>query len=1132
MLALCPLSVSAEGAAQITEVAVGIPIEERPELFLPRSMPTHGNGKVAVFLIEFPDYKNNNPVATQEYYNELYFGDGVYTSWNGRSNVSVAGFYREQSYGKLNLSGRVFDWYTAKHERSYYDNNKAELIMEAAEYYVAQGTSFADFDGDGNGIIDAIAFHFAGEYSGDSNSPWYSGAEYENGGNPFGEIDKMKFTTLVQVAEAAKERFEVWDLNIPSIICHELGHTLGLHDLYGMTRPGMNPTFDLMSKNENTINPYTKIVLGWIDTVSVITGGVSGVRLEEYEKNKSGSVAIVCNEFSGFFDEFYVIAHRNFDGRDTASAWHIDARINKDGTAFMYDNTTFDFAPEQDNAHDTGNGSTYAFIEELCGNGTESFLTDFPEVNDASFLSGGAIGPNGNPSSDTHDGKYTGIRIDNFILHSYTANKDSASYITFDVSMVKDSTPPQVVTKEEELEFLSRITVALSEAVYKGASWDNISVTDLDGKPLDATVVISHYPRNQIKITFEGEAYKNGYRIILPEGCVKDSSGNGIKATTLTAKPLEYFFPTSSTELPPAEYTRNNAEGHFFVTDEGFDVLTFLWDFSQELGYNVPSAKIELMRFDHDGNVIGQFIADNPIKNSDIEDVARANNGYYVVLCSSNDDMSIAANSAFCINSKGELKWKNEDYVGSNIFFASGKNARPFNARGGIAVKTENTDTWDAFYTLLDIETGLATRLEMPISPDDIHRYRFFDIGDGRVLCEGGSSEHVGNKEYLKMQILDSETLGVIFEKYVEAKYCGLLYAHSNGDGTFTFIKRENPETLLIFRLDAAFNVLNEIALEKDDRGYDDFIHWFYDDGFILIDSAENMGHDNLLYHAVRYNRDLDVVWQTNIECNFFRFMQNSKGEVICYKSAWAPKRACYIDFYGSDEQLNPTHAHDLVHRKESKASCMEEGHGELWQCADCGVMFSDNAGTAILRAYDVLKSPLGVHEFGEAKQTVRVTCKTDGRSERTCSVCGERVVETTPASELYHDLVWRTVEAPTCCKNGILEHACNACGIVLGQITDPANEKNHVAGAWELVKAPTETQAGEERRLCKECGKTMETRTVGIATPPADEPDVPVAPDVPDEPPSKSGGAIILAIVAAIIAAIIIVVVIKKKKA
>ena len=225
-------SICLYAGAEATTVSVGIPVEEHPELFLTRSMPTHGEGKIAVFLIDFPDVRNDNPVATVEYYDSLYFKGGINTAWQ---TESAASFFYEQSYGKLSLSGKVFDWYTAKHERSYYTlDKKAELVMEVAEYYQAQGVDFSQFDGDGDGVIDAITFHFAGEYTDNRNSDWYPGLCF-NSSEPFGTIGSMKFTTFIQINEIATY---APNKNIATI-CHEMVHTLGMFDLYGEVYPGL-----------------------------------------------------------------------------------------------------------------------------------------------------------------------------------------------------------------------------------------------------------------------------------------------------------------------------------------------------------------------------------------------------------------------------------------------------------------------------------------------------------------------------------------------------------------------------------------------------------------------------------------------------------------------------------------------------------------------------------------------------------------------------------------------------------------------------------------------------------------------------------------------------------------------------
>ena len=598
---------------------IGTPVEEHPELFLPRSLPTHGEGKIAVFLIEFPDFKNDKPYATADYYDKIYFSGGSFEGvW---ADTTVADFYREQSYGKLNLSGRVFDWYTAKHERSYYNNKKAELVMEAAEHYRSQGVDFSKFDGNGDGIIDAVTYHFAGEYSKNQDNPWYGGVNYGFSGG-VGDIDGLKLTTIVQVYNGAEQK-DNWVLHT---ICHELMHSLGMPDLYGKTTFSLMGANDLMSNNLQTINPYTKMMLGWIDTVDVITSDAKGVKLLPYGTDKSGKVVIVTDKFNGLFDEFYIVAYREYTS--SAVVWHIDARLNEDESAFMNNNQYYDARPDKNNGHEFGNeASPYLFIEELSADPEFNYV--FPtdaQSKDTAFKKDSVLGPDSLPSSDTHDGSYTGIKMDNFTTH-----KDE--YLTFDVSFVNDSTPPVATTKENELLFNETVTVKFNESIYEEKAFGDIKVTDLNGAPLEATVILPHYPHHEMEITFKNDGYADGYKIVIPQNALRDSSGNGIAAVTLTASAESVFKPISDKQLPHIEYSRNNADAFFFNCDDSLVVITTLWE------DHVPDAKLEFMRLDCNGNVIKHTIIDNPFVNSTITGtVCQASDGSYIFFCNDNID--------------------------------------------------------------------------------------------------------------------------------------------------------------------------------------------------------------------------------------------------------------------------------------------------------------------------------------------------------------------------------------------------------------------------------------------------------------------------------------------------------------
>ena len=55
------------------------------------------------------------------------------------------------------------------------------------------------------------------------------------------------------------------------------------------------------------------------------------------------------------------------------------------------------------------------------------------------------------PTSDLHDGTFTGIRIDDFKEH------ENEAYLTFDVTFCEDTAPPRVTTEEMELALEAKV---------------------------------------------------------------------------------------------------------------------------------------------------------------------------------------------------------------------------------------------------------------------------------------------------------------------------------------------------------------------------------------------------------------------------------------------------------------------------------------------------------------------------------------------------------------------------------------------------------------------------------------------------------------------------------------------------
>lgn len=1080
LLALCPvMSAQAEetDAAAEQTVEIGIPVEENPELFLTRSMPTHGEGKIAIFLIDFPDYPNENPVATQEYYDKLYFSGSVETTWTGYVDT-VAEYYQKQSYGKLNLSGYVFDWYTAEHERSYYDNKKAELVMEAAEYYRAQGIDFSQFDGDGDGVIDAITYHFAGEYSTDDQlNPWYYGVNY----SMLGQIGDMKFSTIIQVNEDAKED----ETDMITTVCHEMMHSLGMPDLYSGIFAVQRMVDDLMSVGNGTfINPYTKLLLGWVDNVKVITGDMDNVRLEAYG-NESNDFVIVTDEFNGFFDEFYIVAYKELGSK--AVIYHIDARLNESGTGFMNDNLSYNPRPDKPIHTHYQTFSPYLFIEELVGDPEMDFVLNLwaTWIDSTEFEADSVLGPNAMPSSDMHDGEYTGIRIDNFKEHN-------DEYLTFDVAFVEDTASPVITTKEAELKFQPTVTVKFNEAVYAGERFDEIKITDPDGNILEASVILPNYPKNEMEINFTDKAYEDGYKVVIPDGALRDSSGNHLPAVTLTASREHYLFPIRSELLPGVgdSLNRDDYPTTFFEHENDVVVINPLWNEDY-----VYSSQIEFMRIDKNGNVLAQTIVDNPAKPT-VDDFYRIypiemKDGSYIIFSMYQYDYT-EYRVVFCIDANGNLKWVNDTYRDTPQYFM------PHNTlirENGIAVRlTERGKVGEAVF--INSETGeIDLEPEWQSEATEWVQRSPRNLSDGRILCQQSGRDQSGCW-YTELTLLDSETYEVEGKCRLAGTADDYYYvsgAQVNDDGTITMFCTigEDAEGIL---LDATLNVVKSVSVGWTNYSAYNTVSWIKNDGFCVVYSTGGTVYEeNLPYHVERYDRYLNLLWESDEEANFAFYFKSSAGDIMAYRCAFrtaiGEPYKCYVDYYGNEETLRGTHVHDLIHTEAVPATCQTEGVAEYWYCTDCGCYYAEGCENAVTDLQTLIL-PKEDHKTQEipAKEA---GCGWYGSTAGTrCTVCKKTLIysENVPPTGDHSYGEWTVVREPNCKMAGTEQRKCSDCGNKEQREIPILDE--HKFGDWKISKEPTVESEGEERRVCGVCGKDEVRSVAKLAAPTQETPD------------------------------------------
>ena len=110
-------------------------------------------------------------------------------------------------------------------------------------------------------------------------------------------------------------------------------------------------------------------------------------------------------------------------------------------------------------------------------------------------------------------------------------------------------------------------------------------------------------------------------------------------------------------------------------------------------------------------------------------------------------------------------------------------------------------------------------------------------------------------------------------------------------------------------------------------------------------------------------------------------------------------------------------------------------------------------------------------HKYGESVVIKRATCSSEGSSERTCSVCGEKIVDVIPATNIHKYSEWRTTKDATCASEGLKEKVCGECGRKETDVIPVSSTHNY--GEWRTTEEATCVKEGLKEKVCKECGRT-----------------------------------------------------------
>lgn len=142
-----------------------------------------GTLKNLVILLQFKDHKKRKLPSRQDI-------DVLMNSEEIDEKLAPTGslkmLYRQHSQGLLTIESEVTDWILLDNTEAYYANGRSgfmsvfhDALTFALDELEAKGFAFGDFDSDGDGQIDSIAFLTSG-YGAEWGSQDSSGARYED----------------------------------------------------------------------------------------------------------------------------------------------------------------------------------------------------------------------------------------------------------------------------------------------------------------------------------------------------------------------------------------------------------------------------------------------------------------------------------------------------------------------------------------------------------------------------------------------------------------------------------------------------------------------------------------------------------------------------------------------------------------------------------------------------------------------------------------------------------------------------------------------------------------------------------------------------------------------------------------
>lgn len=321
----------------------------------PYYMPSTGTVNILVIPVKFTDYQTVATASTRKKIETSFFGNKSDTGWE-----SVSSFYSASSFGKLNIAGTVSDWYDCGYSTAQLSSLKSDeagydqswtVLRKAVDWYKSENnTKCTEFDGDKDGLIDAVWLVYGAPHNASSELYWaYTYAD--SSVSSMSPKDPSPYYYSWASYDFMYSGYGSSSIDAHTYI-HETGHLMGLDDYYVAekdydSRANYNPmgSIDMMDANVIDHNTFSKTILGW--SSPQVVSGAKDYTISRAEKEGDCLIIPTAQGWNGSpFDEYMLLEFYKPDGlneKDSLAAYpgneiqgfsksgirifHVDARL-------------------------------------------------------------------------------------------------------------------------------------------------------------------------------------------------------------------------------------------------------------------------------------------------------------------------------------------------------------------------------------------------------------------------------------------------------------------------------------------------------------------------------------------------------------------------------------------------------------------------------------------------------------------------------------------------------------------------------------------------------------------------------------------------------------------------------------